>query len=1620
MRGFGVVFPALRPASLFDRIALYCGILAAIIGGIVFTGWALNARILAGFIVDYLPMAPNTSLLVILLGCALCLITLFPMNVYLRRVVDVISWFGIFLTGMTLIGTANLFDIQIDYLIFRQTEMMGSVPIGWMSPVTAICFLFLCFGFIFQKMRSDYSALIGTAVSVVSGIMFIGYWYDAPLLYGGSVKPVAFLTTVALFILGTGLVALCGPGTWPLSQICGSSTSARLLRGLLPITILLVLVLNWVTVLIIGRTHTLIVLISALWVIISVVIVYIVVSRLSRVIGNDLDTAENKRKRSEEQLRESQDLLIMAQEISLSGSWVYYPESGKIWQSAEASRIFGFPPQAREYSLAELQSYITFTQPDSTVENFLEKITEDTILFTIHPVDGSPSRIVHAIGRHEYDSDGRLVRTVGIIQDVTKQQEISRENERLIKDLSTNNEQLGAAFEELSGAEEELRYQYNALSLSEEKLRQTTEYLENLLSIANVPIIVWDSSFRITRLNRAFEDLIGRSSDEVVGQEIMTLFPAGAQDRCERLIQTTRDGVRWETVEIEVSRSDGSIRTLVWNSATLYSPDGITPVATIAQGRDITDQIRLEYEKERAVAQIQKNIAQLSYLNDEIRNPLTLIAISAEMDNEKSVCVILDQVTRIDQMITQVDKRSWESEKILEYLRKHTPMAITQSADQNDVTTKKPYIPLVEEVQAELYTILDSIDAIVYVADMQTHEILFLNRQGRGIFGDYAGKKCYEYIQECKSGPCSFCTNHLLVDESGPTGVYHWEFQNSKNGRWYDCRDRAIRWNNGKLVRLEIATDITELKGAEEKLRESESFIRKKLDALLSPEGGIEVLNLSEIIDVPQIQQIMDDFHSLTGILVAILDLQGTILVAAGWQDICTRFHRVNLETSQNCHESDTVLSRGVAPGTYKAYRCKNNMWDISTPIVVGGVQIGNLFLGQFFYDDEVVDRDFYKQQAIRYGFDVESYLAALEKVPRMSREKIDAAMQFYTRLIQIITQVSWSNIKLARIVHEHDLLLESVKENEEKYRHLIEHANDGIVVTQKDRLQLVNTRMEEITGYQKSDLLSEPFLTFIHPDDREMVFERYVQRLQGMDIPSRYTFRLIRPDGTVVWIEVSAVLVDWEGKPATLNFIADITERKLAEDALRISEGRLSTLVQTLPDLVWLKDPDGVFIACNHMFERFFGAKEADIIGKTDYDFLSPDLAEFFLSYDRKVITTGVPGRNEEWITFADDGHRALLDTIKTPMYDSQGTLIGVLGIGRDITLRRETEEGLIAAQERLKEAHHLAHFGTWDWILDPETITWSEELYVIAGLDEDRPAPGSAEMQRMFTPSSWERFIKVFAHSLSTGESFTIELEMVRPDGSTCWVQGFGGVKKNENGQIIGLHGTLQDIHELKQAETSLYEANHKLHLLTSLTRHDILNQVSALELLLDLASDSSDPLKTREFLKNCIVATEQIERTIGFTREYERFGVVSSGWQRIRGIINSAVAEISLDGVPVQNEIPETLEVYADPILRKVFTTLIENAIRHGEKITYIRFSVSETGDHRVIICEDDGIGVPYIEKDLIFEHGYGKNTGIGLFLVREILSITGLVIKETGVPGEGARFEILVPVGKFRMV
>jgi len=224
--------------------------------------------------------------------------------------------------------------------------------------------------------------------------------------------------------------------------------------------------------------------------------------------------------------------------------------------------------------------------------------------------------------------------------------------------------------------------------------------------------------------------------------------------------------------------------------------------------------------------------------------------------------------------------------------------------------------------------------------------------------------------------------------------------------------------------------------------------------------------------------------------------------------------------------------------------------------------------------------------------------------------------------------------------------------------------------------------------------------------------------------------------------------------------------------------------------------------------------------------------------------------------------------------------------------------------------------------------------------------------------------------------------------------------------------------DITERKKIEEALALTSRKLALLSSITRHDIINQLTVLVgYLTILQKKQSDPTLNDYFLK-VSTAAQRISSMVQFTKEYETIGVDSPTWQDCRTLADTAAKQAPLGKVVVKNELPAGTEVYADPLVVKVFYNLMDNAVRYGGKITTIRFSFKEVGDDHLIVCEDDGDGIVVEEKEKIFERGFGKNTGFGLALSREILTITGITIRETGEPGKGAQFEMTVPKGAWK--
>ena len=194
------------------------------------------------------------------------------------------------------------------------------------------------------------------------------------------------------------------------------------------------------------------------------------------------------------------------------------------------------------------------------------------------------------------DDEGRVIGAIETIRDISERKRAEEETIRRNTELSVMNEKLSTLYEELAETEEELRQNYDEIVKGERALRETTQYLENLIGYANAPIIVWDPEFRITRFNQAFEYLTGKAADRVIGQSLDILFPEESSKKSMDLIQRTSSGERFESVEIPVLGAEGDIRTVLWNSATLYEADGTTVQSVIAQGQDITDRKKTREE----------------------------------------------------------------------------------------------------------------------------------------------------------------------------------------------------------------------------------------------------------------------------------------------------------------------------------------------------------------------------------------------------------------------------------------------------------------------------------------------------------------------------------------------------------------------------------------------------------------------------------------------------------------------------------------------------------------------------------------------------------------------------------------------------------------------------------------------------------------------------------------------------------------------------------------------------------------------------------------------------------------------------------------------------------------
>lgn len=411
----------------------------------------------------------------------------------------------------------------------------------------------------------------------------------------------------------------------------------------------------------------------------------------------------------------------------------------------------------------------------------------------------------------------------------------------------------------------------------------------------------------------------------------------------------------------------------------------------------------------------------------------------------------------------------------------------------------------------------------------------------------------------------------------------------------------------------------------------------------------------------------------------------------------------------------------------------------------------------------------------------------------------------YFEFLIRVIDQ---KNETIAKIVERKQQLKnqkEGVEQSVLKLRKLFEIIPDGIVLIENATMKPVefNAAVYEQLGYTYEEFAQMS----IHDYEALESTEETLKRIANIQQFGRDSFETKhrKKSGEVFDVWVNVVAVDFLGVPHMIASYRDITEIKRSEELLIQKQQELSnqqyflrTLVDTIPDLVWLKDPNGKYLACNTKFEHLYAAKESDIIGKDDFDFVSPELARFFQENDRKAMELGETHQNDEYLVFADGSYEGTFNTIKTPMRDLNGEVIGVLGIARDISERK-------AKDEEIRRVEALAKIGTWKWKIETNEFTGSDEAYRIFNFSKEAKVTLEEVLSR-FHPDEKDKVVYMLMQASKTERQVGSTYRIFDENGQIKWIRTHTDFVYSQEGKPIKAVGIFQDVTEQIQFEKEL----------------------------------------------------------------------------------------------------------------------------------------------------------------------------------------------------------------------
>ena len=615
----------------------------------------------------------------------------------------------------------------------------------------------------------------------------------------------------------------------------------------------------------------------------------------------------------------------------------------------------------------------------------------------------------------------------------------------------------------------------------------------------------------------------------------------------------------------------------------------------------------------------------------------------------------------------------------------------------------------------------------------------------------------------------------------------------------------------GTRLLLSVIRDITDRKKVDDALKQSEAKLRLQLEYILSPEIGLVENDLNAFLDLPIVQTMMDDLHKVTGIGFAIIDLKGKVLVGSGWQEICTDFHRKDPAACENCIESDLALTRGVKKGEFKTYKCKNNMWDVVTPLFIADRHVGNVFTGQFFFDDENLDIELFVRQADEFGFNKRAYLEALKRAPRHSREKVASLMDFFTRFSSMVSELGYSNLKLAKANADQKQASEALKESEERFNKAFKASPAASAITQVDDGTFidVNESYERLIGYSRTELIGRnitDFNIYVYPEQQAEIVHLMTETGKVHDLE----LTLRKKNGEAIQTLSSLEVITIGDRKLFLSTIIDITDRKNAEEAVKAAAEEWQATFDSITDTIMILDPGHRIVRANKAFADTFGLSSEEAIGKHCYEIVHHTSHPPAFCPHIRTMNCGAEAKEE----FLEPQLGIYIEATTLPIIDTNRQCVGTVHIVKNIherklaEIEREKLHQQIDEQRRLLQ-NTLDQLPTGVVIRDRTGRLVQENSQTVQIFGQKPGIDSTFDVNRAFhpdgrcyEPEEWPMY-----RTVHTGEAvINEEFDIVRQDGSRATILASTSRVQNDKSEAIANVGVFRDITDRKEIEKEL----------------------------------------------------------------------------------------------------------------------------------------------------------------------------------------------------------------------